>query len=229
MRSISKDGGFLRRHVTPERLDCQALYEEGFMTGGVYAIRPPGGDVTDTWCDMEDGGWTVISLRRDGSEDFNRGWEQYVAGFGNRTGEFWLGLENIHRLTLLNTSVRVYVDSLGDKSPSAVNAIYSTFVVNDESTNYRLEIGGFTGNCGDSMAYHNGMQFTTFDNDNDRSSVNCAVKFTGGNWFKACHEAHPNGLYLGGAHDQDGKGLSWNTCWKHNYSARIFINKIKRN
>ena len=45
------------------------------------------------------------------------------------------------------------------------------------------------------MAYHNGMQFTTFDVDNDLSSgVNCAVddKF-GGWWFNACADVNLNG------------------------------------
>lgn len=27
----------------------------------------------------------------DGSEDFYRGWDDYVNGFGSGTGEFWLG------------------------------------------------------------------------------------------------------------------------------------------
>ena len=47
------------------------------------------------------------------------------------------------------------------------------------------------------MAYHNGMQFTTTDVDNDlRSAENCAAdaKF-GGWWFNTCADASLNGLY----------------------------------
>ena len=36
--------------------------------------------------------------RYDGTVDFGVGWDQYAAGFGAVTGEYWLGLDHIHRL-----------------------------------------------------------------------------------------------------------------------------------
>ena len=46
------------------------------------------------------------------------------------------------------------------------------------------------------MAYHNGMQFTTIDVENDLSiGANCAVDKFGGWWFNACADVNLNGLY----------------------------------
>jgi len=66
--------------------DCLDWFNRGYTTDGVYIIQPPGGAATETWCDMEFGGWTVLVRRQDGSEDFYREWSWYADGFGNRTG-----------------------------------------------------------------------------------------------------------------------------------------------
>ena len=87
---ISKDGDFERYAVTPTKHDCLELYQDGYRKYSVYQIQPWGGAAVDVWCDMTDGGWTVILKRQDGSEDFYRGWDDYETGFGNRTGTNFL-------------------------------------------------------------------------------------------------------------------------------------------
>ena len=42
------------------------------------------------------------------------------------------------------------------------------------------------------MGYHNGQQFSTYDNDNDIRN-NCAYVDQGGWWFKTCYRANLNG------------------------------------
>merc|ERR1719376_103331 len=52
-------------------------------------------------CDMvrDKGGWTVFQRREDGSVDFERDFGNYTVGFGNASGEYWMGLENLHMFT----------------------------------------------------------------------------------------------------------------------------------
>ena len=75
-----------------------------FTENGVYSIDPDGLGNFNVSCDMttDEGGWTVFQRRQDGSVDFYRNWTDYKIGFGNMSGEFWLGLYKINRLTKKN-------------------------------------------------------------------------------------------------------------------------------
>ncbi|CAG2194302.1 unnamed protein product [Mytilus edulis] len=50
---------------------------------------------------------------------------------------------------------------------------------------------------GDSMTFHNNMHFSTYDRDNDRSSLNCAAHNTlkGAWWYNNCWRSSLNGKY----------------------------------
>ena len=89
------------------------------------------------------GGWTVFQKRLDGSVNFFREWNEYKEGFGSAGGEYWLGLENIHRLTHQGRMV-LRVDLIGKQLQSAY-ALYKDFVVSDEKLNYTLGLGSYTG------------------------------------------------------------------------------------
>eukprot|EP00058_Branchiostoma_floridae_P003908 XP_002589396.1 hypothetical protein BRAFLDRAFT_77839 [Branchiostoma floridae] len=71
------------------------------------------------------GGWTVIQRRQDGWVPFNRNWEEYKLGFGNKNGEYWLGNDNIHFLTN-QKNYRLRIDLLDWQGESRW-AEYSTF------------------------------------------------------------------------------------------------------
>ena len=95
------------------------------------------------YCDQttDGGGWTVFQRRLDGCMDFNLGWADYKKGFGDfLNGEFWLGLEKIHRLTQNETENRLRVD-LGVTKRKTVYAEYLWFGIGDKKDKYRLKLG----------------------------------------------------------------------------------------
>ena len=56
---------------------------------------------------------------------------------------------------------------------------YQTFMVAGPEDKYRLTIGGGVGQGGDAKAYSNGMQFSTYNRDNDKDSGNCCFAHQG--------------------------------------------------
>ena len=50
------------------------------------------------------------------------------------------------------------------------------------------------GDAGDSLTYHNQMQFSTRDNVNDLHG-DCATGAQGAWWYKRCYESNLNGRY----------------------------------
>ena len=74
------------------------------------------------------GGWeTVFQRRLDGSVDFHCRWTDYKNSFGNLYGEFWLGLDKIHRLTTtIKNKIRVH---LMDTKGKTAYAEYNMFAV----------------------------------------------------------------------------------------------------
>ena len=147
----------------------------------------------------------MFQRRQDGSVDFNRGWNDYKTGFGQLTAEFWLGNDNINRLTAARPStLRV---ELEDWNGVGVYAKYGKFKVGDEQAKYRLEVGSYSGTGGNSLAYHNTMNFSTKDRDNDRWSNNCAVRYPGAWWYDSCLHSNLNGKYLG--RKSDNRGALW--------------------
>ena len=79
---------------------------------------PDGAGAFDVFCDQTTagGGWTVFQKRLDGSVNFYRGRTDYKNGFGNLNGEFWLGLDKIHRLTKSKNKLRVDLEDTTGKT-----------------------------------------------------------------------------------------------------------------
>ncbi|XP_029591377.1 tenascin-X isoform X1 [Salmo trutta] len=191
--------------------DCSQELLNGIRESGEVEIFPKGrqGKPVLVYCDQvtDGGGWTVFQRRMDGKTDFFRGWKNYSKGFGELSGEFWLGNENLHNLTsMAPMTLRVDLRA-GDES---VFAKYSAFTVDTVRRNYALKVSGYSGTAGDSMSYHNGRMFSTRDRDPMPFITRCAMSYKGGWWYKNCHEANLNGLYDTSVNHQ---GVIW-TAWK---------------
>lgn len=85
----------------------------------------------------------MVQKRLDGSVDFYRGWADYKRGFGNLNGEFWLGLDKMHRLTKTGKN-RIRVD-LEDTEGNTAYADYDMFAVASERVKYQLSLGTYSG------------------------------------------------------------------------------------
>ncbi|XP_034006835.1 microfibril-associated glycoprotein 4-like [Trematomus bernacchii] len=211
--------------------DCSDIINnDSSRPSGVYTIYPIGStSAVQVYCDMDSlgGRWTVFQRRMDGSVNFYRPWDDYKTGFGFAAGEYWLGLETLFHLTL-RKKYELQVD-MEDFQGGKVFARYSSFSVDPEAFGFTLHVSGFTdGGAGDSMSFHNGQKFSTFDKDQDSSTVNCARTYLGGFWYNDCHGTNPNGVYLWGA---DGTifaiGVSWFTWKGHDYSLKSISMKVR--
>nr|XP_030714743.1 tenascin isoform X5 [Globicephala melas] len=205
--------------------DCSQAMLNGDTTSGVYTVYL-NNDKTqkqEVFCDMtsDGGGWIVFLRRKNGREDFYRNWKAYTAGFGDLKEEFWLGLDTLNKITAQG-QYELRVD-LRDHGQSAY-AVYDKFSVGDARTRYRLKVEGYSGTAGDSMAYHNGRSFSTFDKDTDSAITNCALSYKGAFWYKNCHRVNLMGRYGDNNHSQ---GVNW-FHWKgHEYSIQFAEMKVR--
>jgi len=164
---------------------------------GKYQVEIQG-EIIELFCEMAvtGGGWAVFHNRYEGSTDFARNWTSYENGFGQLDKEFWLGLKNIHKLTSVGSvDLRIEMSSFDGRNKYAE---YKEFKVSDASNNYRMSFKewSYSGDNYDALWYHNNMQFSSYDVDNDGSSGNCATMCGyGGNWYNQCHRQNMNGQY----------------------------------
>uniref|UniRef100_A0AAX7V1A3 Zmp:0000000846 n=1 Tax=Astatotilapia calliptera TaxID=8154 RepID=A0AAX7V1A3_ASTCA len=205
--------------------DCAQILLNGETTAGLYTIYIGGEESQpiQVYCDMttDGGGWLVFLRRQNGKLEFFRNWKNYTAGFGNMNDEFWLGLSNLHKITS-SGHYELRVD-LRDNGENAY-AQYDKFTIAEPRTRYKIYIGTYSGTAGDSMTYHQGRPFSTYDNDNDIAVTNCALSYKGAFWYKNCHRVNLMGKYGDKSHS---KGINW-FHWKgHEHSIQFAEMKIR--
>ncbi|XP_064548939.1 angiopoietin-related protein 7 isoform X2 [Drosophila montana] len=173
----------------------------------------------------EDDGWTVVMNRSSDDISFERSWLEYKEGFGNLAGDFFLGLDKLHALT--SSALHELRIWLQDFDGNVALAGYDSFAISGERELYALSLlGNFQTQlqppAGDSLSYHAGAKFSTFDNDNDNClECNCAQRHKAGGWFNACGTSNLMGVYHAQGHEQAGEtGIYWDTFQGKDYSLR---------
>ncbi|XP_047654085.1 LOW QUALITY PROTEIN: fibrinogen alpha chain [Phacochoerus africanus] len=248
-----KGGHVIKRVYTRTRpaRDCgDALqtHPSGAQSG-IFNIELPGSSkIFSVYCDQETdlGGWLLIQQRTDGSLNFNRTWQDYKRGFGSLNdkgeGEFWLGNEYLHLLTLRGSVLRVELEDWAGKGAYAEYHLR----VGSEAEGYALQVSSYEGTAGDALiegspeegseyTSHAGMQFSTFDRDADKWEENCAEVYGGGWWYNNCQAANLNGIYYtGGSYDprdnspyEIENGVVWVPFRGADYSLRAVRMKIR--
>ena len=151
----------------------------------------------NVYCDMstDSGGWVVIQRnKKDSLVNFNKNWTEYEEGFGDLNKEFWYGLAAISCLTQRGQWEMRVDYQFNNGTWSYLH--YNQFSVGNASEEYPLTVGWFTGVgtdwFNDKSYPHNGMKFSTPDNDNDKRSGNCAASFQSGWWHNNCYRININ-------------------------------------
>jgi len=116
-------------------------------------------------------GWLVWLRRVDNSVLFNRTWAEYQRGFGDKSGNYWLGLNELHSLTYnylthSGKTCKIKAD-LESWSGEIKWAEYGLFLVFGESENYRLLVDNYNTDSTAPDMMKNNKEFSTLDQDND--------------------------------------------------------------
>ncbi|XP_038061088.1 microfibril-associated glycoprotein 4-like [Patiria miniata] len=220
---------------------CKMLLDVGYRSSGIYIIYPEGfgNGSLRVYCDMETdgGGWIVFQRRQDGSVDFYRNWTEYQSGFGDLSGDFWLGNDNLVTLTSDDSrgTWELRVD-LEDWENNTAWAKYSDFQISPGEFNLTIGQYDTSSTAGDSLGfddsyavfrYHRGRPFTTKDRDNDASVFNCAQRWGGAWWFNDCFISHLNGPYHAFWNAGYAKGVQWERWKGYSYSLKKCSMKMR--
>ena len=140
----------------------------------------------------------LIQRNVNGSNFFNRSWAAFKVGFGDPSGNYWLGNDLLSQLTVNNRYKLKFDLQSRSNTSNWYWAEYGTFIVQTEAYNYMMWASEYSGNTGDyfGFSYMFPAMFSTYDRENDRAyRENCAV-YGGGFWYgRQCNLVTVNGFH----------------------------------
>ncbi|KXJ84157.1 hypothetical protein RP20_CCG018059 [Aedes albopictus] len=204
----------------------QAIYnscKEVLGPSGVYELNASGSPFK-AYCEMDQfgGGWTVFQKRQDGSVDFNRSWFEYREGFGEVSGEYWLGLETLHQLTTRKPHELLII--LENFNGSTSYERYAGVVIDNEALRYRIYLNSTgSGSADDSLYLHRGEVFVTPDLTSG-PFLDCARQLASGFWHFDC-SADSSRNNLNGVYGETArKNGIW---WYNSFPGYLQYNPLK--
>ncbi|KAK2146038.1 hypothetical protein LSH36_638g01004 [Paralvinella palmiformis] len=205
-------------------------------SSGIYKVNIKDTSVCmyrDIYCDMETdgGGWTVLMVRKDGSVDFNKDWQEYKLGFGSLDGEFWAGNELIHKLTSDGRTYTLRVDLI-NYANDARYAKYGSFSVGPESDNYTLLLNVFdtSSTLHNKFIYHSNCMFSTPSIDNDQNkNDHMSLTYQAPWWFCEINDIILTGSYGRSTDISPATGIKWYGPWDRLTYAKHAVMMIRPN
>ncbi|RXN37771.1 angiopoietin-related 3-like protein [Labeo rohita] len=192
--------------------DCGDVFSRGQKSSGLYAIKPHESQPFLVNCEFtEEGVFTVIQRRHDGSVDFDQSWEKYEDGFGDFSSEFWLGLKKIYAVARKGHSLLHF--QIEDWRREMHFMLYQ-YILEDAASNYTIHVKLQSAESSSAVDEHTGFRFSTKDHNDGNHDSNCAQDYTGGWWFSICGDINLNGKCIQsrprkkGVHWKPGRGTA---------------------
>ncbi|XP_043113876.1 angiopoietin-related protein 3-like [Puntigrus tetrazona] len=192
--------------------DCAEVFSRGQKSSGLYVIKPDESQPFLVKCEFtEEGVFTVIQRRHDGSVDFDQSWEKYEDGFGDFSSEFWLGLKKIYAIARQGHSLlHVQIEDWRKEK----HFFLLQYILEDAVFNYTIHLKLQTGESSSALEEHAGFRFSTKDHNDGNPDPKCAQDYTGGWWFSVCGDINLNGKCIQsrprkkGTHWKPGRGTT---------------------
>ncbi|KRF98416.1 uncharacterized protein Dwil_GK27846 [Drosophila willistoni] len=208
-----------RQYPTPNYV-TSCPQKQGYEN--IFSMALPGLRPFEILCDYEitGTGYIVIASRSNVELNFFRNWTEYKRGFGNYSGDFFIGLDKLHAITR-SQPYELYVH-LEDFEGNTRFARYDEFYIESENALYKLTtLGTYTGDAGDSLSVNKGFKFSTYDRDNDAlDTQNCALERLGAWWYVDCTRSNLFGMYFVETSPSSASGMAWYDWRGENYSYK---------